>query len=73
MSLELNIFQKINKKIIGSKNIKANIKRIHENYLIMHGYFCIRFINFVLKDKSLLDSSNLFSPKNDKIMLEYFQ
>ena len=73
MSLELNIFQKINKKIIGSKNIKANVKRIQENYLIMHGYFCIGFIDFVLKDKSLLDSRNLFSPKNDKIMLEYFQ
>ena len=28
----------------------------------MHGYFCIGFINFMLKSKSLLDYTNLFSP-----------
>ena len=41
------------------------------------GYFCIGFIDFMLKDKSLLDYTNLFSPneykKNDKIILKYFQ
>ena len=40
----------------------------------MCGYFCIRFIDFMLKAKSLLDYTNLFSPndyeKNDKIMLK---
>ena len=40
-------------------------------------YFCIEFINFMLKGKSLLDYTNLFSPdnheKNDKIILKYFQ
>ena len=40
----------------------------------MCGYFCIGFINFILKGKSLLD---LFSPKkserNDETILEYFQ
>ena len=40
-------------------------------------HFCSRFIDFVLKGKSLLDSTNLYSPneyeKNDKIKLEYFQ
>ena len=44
---------------------------------IMCGYFCIRFINFTLKSKSLLDYTNLFYPndyeKNDKIILKYFQ
>ena len=34
------------------------------------------FINFMLKDKILLDSTNLFSSreyeKNDKIILKYF-
>ena len=39
-------------------------------------YFCIRFIDFMLKDKSLLEYRDLFSPndheKNDKIILEYF-
>ena len=41
------------------------------------GYFCIGFIDFMLKGKSLLDFTNLFSPneyeKNDKIILKYFQ
>ena len=43
----------------------------------MCGYFCIGFIDFMLKDKSLLDYTNLFSPndyeKNYKIILKYFQ
>ena len=43
----------------------------------MCGYFYIGFIDFMLKSKSLLDYTNLFSPniyeKNDKIMLKYFQ
>ena len=37
----------------------------------MCGYFCIGFIDFIIKDKSLLDYTNLFSPndyeKNYKI------
>ena len=41
---------------------------------IMCGYFCIRFIDFVLKDKILLDYINLFSPNkyenNDKMILK---
>ena len=40
-------------------------------------YFCIGFINFMLKCKSLLEYANIFSPnkykKNDKLILEYFQ
>ena len=44
---------------------------------IMCGYFCIGFIDFMLKDKTLLDYTNLFSPhdyeKNGKIILKYFQ
>ena len=43
----------------------------------MCGYFCIGVIDFILKGKSLLDYTNLFSPndyeKNDKIILKYFQ
>ena len=43
----------------------------------MCGYFCIGFIEFMLKGKSLLEYTNLFSPnefkKNDKIILKYFQ
>ena len=44
---------------------------------IMCGYFCIVFIDFILKGKRLLEYTNLFSPneykKNDKIILKYFQ
>ena len=39
----------------------------------MCGYFCTGFIDFILKGKSLLDFTNLFSPneyeKKDKIIL----
>ena len=42
----------------------------------MHGYFCIRFLVFMLREKNLLDYINLFSPneygKNDKTVLECF-
>ena len=40
-------------------------------------YFCIGFIDFMLKGKTLLNYTDLFSPseyeKNYKIMLKYFQ
>ena len=43
----------------------------------MCGYFCIGFIDFMLKGKSLPDYTNLFSPndyeKNEKIILKYIQ
>ena len=43
----------------------------------MCGYFCIGFIYFMLKGKSLLDYTSLFSPndyeRNDKVILKYFQ
>ena len=43
---------------------------------IMCGYFCIGFLHFILKDKSLLEYTNLFFPnyceKNDKVILKYF-
>ena len=42
----------------------------------MCGYFCTEIIGFMLKGKSLLDHTSLFSPnyyeKNDKIILEHF-
>ena len=42
----------------------------------MCGYFCIGLIYFILKGKSLLEYTNLFSPNdyenNDKIILKYF-
>ena len=42
----------------------------------MCGYFCIGFINFMLKGKRILDYTNLFSSskyeKNDNIILKIF-
>ena len=40
----------------------------------MSGYFCIEFINYMLKGKTLLDYTNLFSPndfkKNDQVIFK---
>ena len=65
------------KKFIGNKNIITDIYRIQEYDLIICRYFCIGFIDFMLKGKSLLEYTHLFSPngykKNNKILLKYFQ
>ena len=65
------------KKFTGNKNIITNIYRIQAYNSIICRYLCIGFIEFMLKDKSLLDYPNLFSPnnyeKNYKITLTYFQ
>ena len=37
------------KKIIGIKNVKTNIYRIQTYDSIIYGYFCIGFIDFMLK------------------------
>ena len=39
------------KTFIGNKNIKTNIFRIQVCDSIMCGYFCIRFIDFSLKER----------------------
>ena len=60
------------RKFIGNKNITTNICRIQSYNSVMCGYFSIGFIDFMLKGKSLLDYTHLFSPneykKNDKII-----
>ena len=65
------------KKFIGNKNITTNIYRVQGYESIICGYFCIGFIDFTLKGKSLLDCTNLFFlkdyEKNDKIILKCFQ
>ena len=69
--------QKEIKNFIGNKNIMTNIYRIRACNSIMCGYFCIGFIDLILKSKSLVDYTNWFFPnkneKNDKIILKYFQ
>ena len=59
-------------KFIGNKKTKAIIFRIQAYDSIMCGYFCVEFINYMLKGKTLLDYTNLFSPndlkKNDQVI-----
>ena len=63
------------KAFIKNKNIKTNIFTI-QIFSIMCGYFCIGFINFMFKGKSLTEYTNHFSPndfkKNDDTILNYF-
>ena len=64
------------KAFIKNKNIATNIFRIQAYASIICGYFCIGFIDFMLKGKTLTEFTNLFSPnsfkKNDDIILYYF-
>ena len=58
------------KKFLGNKNITTNTYRIQPYDSIRCGYFCIGFIDFIIKGKSLLDYTNFFSlneyEKNNK-------
>ena len=60
-----------------NKNIIANIFRLQANDSVMYGYFCIGFIDVMLKGNNLTDFTNLFSPndfkKNDDIILNQFK
>ena len=64
------------KIFIGNESIRTNIFRVQAYDSVMCSYFCIRFIDFMLKGKSLTDFTNLFSrndfKKNDEIILNYF-
>ena len=69
---EINKFIKKRSSLKGAARIKRNIFRIQAYDSIMCGYFCIEFINYMLKGKKLLDYTNLFSPndfkKNDQVI-----
>ena len=75
---EINKF--IRSKELGHavrNEIKSNIFRLQAYDSIMCGYFCIEFINYMLKGKTLLDYTNLFSPndfkKNDQVIKRIFK
>ena len=63
------------KIFIDKSIVVANIFRIQAYDSVMCGYFCIRFIDFILKEKSVKDFTELFSPnnfiKNDDIILNF--
>ena len=56
IDLELNIFKK------EGKNIITNTYKIQADDWIICGFYCLVFIEFMLKGKCLLDYKNLFSP-----------
>ena len=64
------------KAFIKNKNIKTNIFIIQAYDSVTYGYFCIGFIDFMFKGKTLTEYANLFSPnnfkKNDDMTLKYF-
>ena len=51
-------------KFIENRNIKTNIFRTQAYDSIMCGYFCIGFIDFMFKGKSLTEYTNLLSPND---------
>ena len=59
------------------ERIESNIFKIQAYDSIMCGYFCIEFINDMLKGKKLLDYTNLFSPNhfknNDRVVKRIFK
>ena len=69
-------FPKELKIFIDKSIVVANIFRIQAYDTVMCGYFCIGFIDFMLKAKTLTDFTNLFSSnnfdKNDDKILKYF-
>ena len=59
-----------------NKNITTNTFRIQAYDLIMCGYFCIEFIDFMLAGKTLTEYTNILSPnnfkKNGDVISNYF-
>ena len=53
-------------KFIKNRNIKTNIFRIQAYDSTMCGYFCIAFIDFMIKGKTLNEHTN------DDTILNYF-
>ena len=57
------------KKFTRNKNIIIYIYFIQAYNPIMCGYFCIGFIDFMLKGKSLLDYTSLFFPNMKRMTM----
>ena len=63
------------KKFIGNKNTTTYLYRMQAYHSVTLRCFYIKFIDFMLKGKSLSDYNNLFSPKKyekkDNMILKY--
>ena len=64
--LELNTFQKKSKNLLINPQLQQTFFGIRDNDSVICGYFCIRFIDFMLAGKTLTNFTNLFSPGNLK-------
>ena len=76
--IEINKF--INNDTTKSSSLErteSNIFRTQAYNSIMCEYFCIEFINYMLKGKNLLDYTTLFSPNdfknNDRVIKRIFK
>ena len=61
------------KKFTGNKNIQKYIFRKQAYNSVMCGYFYFGFIDFMLKNKSLTDLTNLFYQMISKRMIYNFK
>ena len=68
-SFEVKHIPKEIEKSIGNKNVMKNIYKIQAQNSIMCEYFCLGFIDFILKSKSVLIYMNGYD-KNGKIILK---
>ena len=66
-----HIAKEIKAFIDHSLSIKTNIFGILAYNIIICGYFCIDFIDFMLAGKTFTEFTNLFSPNNLKLRLFY--
>ena len=61
----------------ANTRLALKIFRLQAYDSIMCGYYCIAFINYMLKGKTLLDYTTLFFPndfkKNDQIIKRIFK
>ena len=64
-------------KFINNNTIESDIFRIQAYDSIICRYFCIQFINYMLKGKALLDYTNSFLPndfkKNERVIKRIFK
>ena len=68
-SFGIEYIPKAIKQFINNRSILANIFRIQAYDSVTCGYFCIGFIDFMFKDNSLTDFTNLFSLDDFKKMM----
>ena len=65
------------KMFIDKSTVVTKIFRVQEDDSVMCRYFCIGFIDFMLKGKRLTDFINIFSPndfkENDDIILNHLK